>query len=217
MNKHLQKFARDTIKQRLLQCSVEQRLLFKQMYFPKDLTVSVDAIVNDMDESKLDWAMQQVEATLDKNKREKKDAEFDEGPKCGDCPHTVKISELVPEWEYGVNWYGECDLYYDGRHADVSKNPICKVRRMELELTARAEKAETENKRLTDVLGYIGECYGVDIHMLKLKARQAVGKRRMDAAGVEKEKLPTVAELIANPPAPTEKLKELMRPDKPKE
>ena len=67
MNKQLQKFARDTIKQGLHQCSEKQQWLFKRMYSkgPNPLEASTDDIVDNMDESKLDWAMEQVQTTLD--------------------------------------------------------------------------------------------------------------------------------------------------------
>ena len=69
MNKQLQQFAHDTIKDGLRKCSKEQQFRFKQMYAGGDFTRSIDAVVDDMPEDKLDWAMEQVENTLAKNAR----------------------------------------------------------------------------------------------------------------------------------------------------
>lgn len=109
----------------------------------------------------------------------------DDELKCGDCPHTVKVSDIVPEWVYGVDWYGECDLYYDGRHADQRDNPICKVRRMELALIARAEAAEADNERLNRTL------------------------KRCGVMLVTGESWDKIIDLVENPPEPTEAMKKL--------
>lgn len=84
MNKQLQKFARDTIKKGLGQCGVEQQTLFKQMYAHdlNPLETFIDDIVDNMDESKLDWAMQQVQATLGKEEPTSDDS----GCRYGPCP-----------------------------------------------------------------------------------------------------------------------------------
>ena len=67
MNAQLQKFARDTIKAGLAECSPEQQLLFKRMYANGNLELPIDEVVDDMPEARLDWAMQQVENTIKKN------------------------------------------------------------------------------------------------------------------------------------------------------
>jgi len=66
MNDQLQKFARDTPKAGLRQCTEDQKLLFNRMYSPKRLNAPIDEVVDAMDANKLDWAMQQVQGTLDK-------------------------------------------------------------------------------------------------------------------------------------------------------
>ena len=68
MNNQLEKFARDTLKISLTQCTEAQQHRFKQMYANGHLKNSIDTIVNMMDIDKLDWAMQQVKATIDKEK-----------------------------------------------------------------------------------------------------------------------------------------------------
>ena len=66
MNKQLSKFARDTLKDGLSKCTESQILMFKRMYSPKNLELPINEVVDDIDESKLDWAMQQVERTLER-------------------------------------------------------------------------------------------------------------------------------------------------------
>ena len=66
MNEALQKIARTELKKRLAQCTEEQRLFFKRMYSHKNLDKPIEEVVDEMDESRLDWAMKQVERTLDK-------------------------------------------------------------------------------------------------------------------------------------------------------
>lgn len=81
MNAQLQEFARKTLKEGLAQCTPAQQDLFKRMYVYRSprggaaeeianaKNTSVNEVVDKMPEGKLDWAMQQVEATLKKNKR----------------------------------------------------------------------------------------------------------------------------------------------------
>jgi hypothetical protein len=66
MNKQLQDVARTYIKEGLLLCTQEQQLLFKRMYAHGNLEKDIKAVVNDMPEDKLDWAMEQVRRTLEK-------------------------------------------------------------------------------------------------------------------------------------------------------
>lgn len=66
MNNQLQEYARETLKQELSQCTEEQKLLFKRMYSHKNITLSINEVVDKMPEDKLDWAMQQVVNTLNK-------------------------------------------------------------------------------------------------------------------------------------------------------
>jgi hypothetical protein len=66
MNNQLQKFARETLKDGLSQLSENQQLLFKKMYSPNNLDLNIFKIVDNMSEEKLDWAIQQVERTLEK-------------------------------------------------------------------------------------------------------------------------------------------------------
>ena len=66
MNKHLQVFARQTIKEQLTICTEAQQLIFKKMYSHDDLELDINTVVDNMEASKLDWAMKQVQRTLAK-------------------------------------------------------------------------------------------------------------------------------------------------------
>jgi len=71
MNKILQAFARTMLKAGLAECSIEQQNMFKRMYANGNLEISINDVVDKMPEIRLDWAMLQVEATIQKNvKRE---------------------------------------------------------------------------------------------------------------------------------------------------
>lgn len=67
MNSQLENYARQTLKENLINCSQEQRQLFKRMYSQNGLDIPIEIVVDSMPEEKLDWAMQQVERTLIKN------------------------------------------------------------------------------------------------------------------------------------------------------
>lgn len=66
MNKTLDKFARDSLKEGLAKCTDGQQLLFKRMYAHGNLDMDINDVVDSMPADNLDWAMQQVESTLAK-------------------------------------------------------------------------------------------------------------------------------------------------------
>ena len=66
MNNTISAFARQQIKDGLHQLTEKQQLLFKRMYSHEDLDKPIDDVVDDMPDSKLDWALQQVENSLKK-------------------------------------------------------------------------------------------------------------------------------------------------------
>ena len=71
MNNQLDRFARSQLKESLGQCSEAQQLMFKRMYANGKIDLSIDTVVDQMPDEKLDWAMQQVERTLaNQNKEE---------------------------------------------------------------------------------------------------------------------------------------------------
>ncbi len=66
MNYELECYAREFIKKNLEQCSREQFMVFKKMYSVKNLNANIDQVVERMPKTQLDWAMQQVIQTLQK-------------------------------------------------------------------------------------------------------------------------------------------------------
>ena len=68
MNDQLQRYARETLKEGLSQCTDDQQMLFKRMYANGDLSLPIAEVVDRMPEGKLDWAMKQVSNTLKNNK-----------------------------------------------------------------------------------------------------------------------------------------------------
>jgi len=85
MNNKLLNFAKNELKIGLAQCTEDQQMIFKRMYayeykydennhsyIPNgnkpDLNKDINEVIDKMPEDKLDWAMQQIENTLAKNK-----------------------------------------------------------------------------------------------------------------------------------------------------
>ena len=66
MNEQLQNFARTELKNGLARLPESHHLMFKRMYSHKNLEASINDVVNAMPEDKLDWAMQQVQRSIDK-------------------------------------------------------------------------------------------------------------------------------------------------------
>lgn len=62
--------ARQILKDLLAQCTEEQQLFFKRMYSHKNLELHINDAVDQMDTEKIDWAIRQVERTIEKNKIE---------------------------------------------------------------------------------------------------------------------------------------------------
>jgi len=68
MNNQMKDFARKTIKEGLSKLPEDWQMMFIRMYSPDDLKVSVNDAVDIMPEAKLDWAMQQIENSLAKQR-----------------------------------------------------------------------------------------------------------------------------------------------------
>lgn len=68
MNERLQNYARAILKENLMQLPESNQLLFKYMYSHKNIDADINDVIDNMSEEKLDWVMQQVQRTLDKNK-----------------------------------------------------------------------------------------------------------------------------------------------------
>jgi hypothetical protein len=70
----LMKIARDKIKDGLKSCTEGQVHLFRRMYgSPKDIDVRTDIniVVDKMQDSKIEWALEQVSRTIEKNRGKK--------------------------------------------------------------------------------------------------------------------------------------------------
>jgi len=67
MNTKLKDFAKEELKSNLMLCTKAEQHLFKRMYSHGNLELSIDDVVDNMPEEKLDRAMQQVEQTIAKH------------------------------------------------------------------------------------------------------------------------------------------------------
>lgn len=65
MNIQLQQFARNFLKQRLYILPERNQQVFKMMYSHKNMDASIDEVVNNMPADRLDWAMTQVQNSVD--------------------------------------------------------------------------------------------------------------------------------------------------------
>jgi len=66
MNNQLQNFARSTLKEGLAKLPDNWKTIFKRMYSPNNIDIDINDIVDIIPEDDLDWAMQQVQNSLDK-------------------------------------------------------------------------------------------------------------------------------------------------------
>ncbi len=71
MNTELSNFAREKLKEQLALLPESNQMIFKRMYSHEDLNKNIDDVVDDMDDSQLDWAMKQVYASILKMKGKK--------------------------------------------------------------------------------------------------------------------------------------------------
>lgn len=67
MNKIISKECRKILKELLHLCTQEQQLIFRKMYSQDDIELSINNVVDKLDDEKLDWAIEQCESTLEKN------------------------------------------------------------------------------------------------------------------------------------------------------
>lgn len=76
MNKQLQDFARKTLKEGLALCTKDQQQIFRQMYARPDkrmdMGADINTVVDEMSPSTLDWAMQQIQRTLEEKNDQNK-------------------------------------------------------------------------------------------------------------------------------------------------
>lgn len=71
MNEQLSNYAKNFLKEGLSKCTEGEQHRFKQMYANGNFNLSIEEVVDNMPDEKLDWAMQQVQSTLDKKDRNK--------------------------------------------------------------------------------------------------------------------------------------------------
>lgn len=69
MNDILKQFAKKELKQGLSQCSEKEVDVFKRMYSHNNMELSINDVVDNMPDGKLDWAMTQVQMTLAKKNK----------------------------------------------------------------------------------------------------------------------------------------------------
>ncbi|MBT3298482.1 hypothetical protein HN385_06155 [archaeon] len=68
MNNQIQDFAKSYLKDSLVQLPENWILMFKRMYSHENLDADINDVIDMIPEDKLDWAMQQVENSLKKQK-----------------------------------------------------------------------------------------------------------------------------------------------------
>lgn len=73
MNQTLKKSAVQILKDLLAQCTEPQKTMFKRMYSHTNMDANINEAVDNMQENKIDWAISQVERTVEKNKLANKD------------------------------------------------------------------------------------------------------------------------------------------------
>ena len=66
MNKTIEDFTRNTIKEKLALCTEGEQLFFKRMYSHLNLDKPINEVVDLMPLDKLSWALTQIEASLAK-------------------------------------------------------------------------------------------------------------------------------------------------------
>ena len=64
MNVRLEVFAREYLKETIVKLSQHNQTIFKKMYSHKDISKDILEVVDEMEVSQLDWAMQQVDRSL---------------------------------------------------------------------------------------------------------------------------------------------------------
>jgi hypothetical protein len=69
MNKNVQDFARNYIKDGLKKLSERCTVIFKKMYANGNMALDIEHVVDKMPEDKLDWAMQQVNRSIEVEER----------------------------------------------------------------------------------------------------------------------------------------------------
>ena len=68
-NETIKNAAKEMLKELLTECTDGQKLMFKRMYSHKNLELQINEAVDQMADDKIDWAMTQVERTVENNRK----------------------------------------------------------------------------------------------------------------------------------------------------
>tara|TARA_R110000850_G_scaffold213229_1_gene339222 strand:- start:298 stop:510 length:213 start_codon:yes stop_codon:yes gene_type:complete len=68
-NKTIKNVAKEMLKELLSECTEGQQLIFKRMYCHKNLELPINEAVDQMADDKIDWAMTQVERTIENSQK----------------------------------------------------------------------------------------------------------------------------------------------------
>ena len=68
-NETIKNAAKEMLKELLKECTDGQKLMFKRMYSHKNLELQINEAVDQMADDKIDWAMTQVERTVENNRK----------------------------------------------------------------------------------------------------------------------------------------------------
>jgi hypothetical protein len=66
MNPKIKQAYTDMLKELLAQCTEAEQMIFKRMYSHKNLELDINTVVDNMEESKYEWAIIQCEQTIAK-------------------------------------------------------------------------------------------------------------------------------------------------------
>ena len=69
-NETLKSAAKKILIDLLIQCTEGQQRMFKRMYYPSGLDKSIEEAVEQMDSTKIDWAISQTERSIEKNSKQ---------------------------------------------------------------------------------------------------------------------------------------------------
>lgn len=69
-NETIKNVAKEMLKELLSECTERQQLMFKKMYCHRNLELSINDVVDQIADDKIDWAFTQVERTVEKNQNQ---------------------------------------------------------------------------------------------------------------------------------------------------
>ena len=106
-NETIKNVAKEMLKELLAKCTEGQQLIFKRMYCHKNLELPINEAVDQMADDKIDWAMTQVERTVEKNNPTLSHVEVMKVLK----DNQIKsIDYCIPDWNYEETATAICQL-----------------------------------------------------------------------------------------------------------